>query len=113
MIVCNFYSAYLRISEALTLYMLLSAMDKDGVGDDSFATVRVHVSWSFFSDYPTGASLIRVSTLFVFLALFSRAGAGGFFVCTEFLSRKRLADELANGGEKIVAIVARSAQKSL
>lgn len=38
--------------------------------------VRVHVSRSFFSDYPTGASLIRVSTFFVFLALFSRAGAG-------------------------------------
>lgn len=84
MIVCNFYSfirslrnpEIWRISEDPTLYMLLSAMDRDGVGDGSFATVRVHVSRSFFSDYPTGASLIRVSTFFVFLALFSRAGAG-------------------------------------
>ncbi|KAL0101667.1 hypothetical protein PUN28_019075 [Cardiocondyla obscurior] len=32
---------------------------------------RVHVSRSFFLDYPTGASLIRVSTFFAFLALFS------------------------------------------
>lgn len=91
--------------------MLLSAMNRDRVGDGSFATVRVHVSRSFFSDYPTGASLIRVSTFFAFLALFSRAGAGRI-LC---LHRVSLQEETGGrtGGEKIVAIVARSGQKSL
>lgn len=87
-------------------------MDRDGVG--SFATVRVHVSRSFFSDYPTGASLIRVSTFFAFLALFSRAGAGRILCLHRVsLQEETEAGESANGGEKIVAIVARSGQKSL
>lgn len=60
-----------------TLYMLLSPMGRQREGGGRwFATVRVHVSRSFFSDYPTGASLIRVSTFFAFLALFSQEGAG-------------------------------------
>lgn len=77
----------------------------DGVG--WCGTVRVHVSRSFFSDYPTGASLIRVSTFFAVLPFFSPGVQEGFFVCDGF-SRKS-----GEPREKIVAIVARSGQRSL
>lgn len=70
-------------------------------------TVRVHVSRSFFSDYPSGASLIRVSTFFAFLPFFSWGCREDSLFATVSPGRS------GEPREKIVAIVARSGQRSL
>lgn len=73
--------------------------EKGGEGGRWLATVRVHVSRSFFSDYPTGASLIRVSTFFVFLALFSREVAGRILcLYPEFLLQEERGESPQSGG---------------